>query len=54
MLLNKVPVMWYSVTQMFITLLVIEVKSGTGETCAHDMMYIKHVVESLGMMGEYT
>ena len=47
-----VPVMWRSVTQKFVTLSVTEAKSAAGVTCVQDMLYVKVVLESMGLQVE--
>jgi hypothetical protein len=50
--LNEAPVMWRSATQKFTTLSVTEAESGAGVTCVQDMVYVKNVIESLGLTVE--
>ena len=44
---NEATVMWRSSTQKIVTLSVTEAESAGAVTCAQDMMYAKHIIESL-------
>ena len=44
---NEAPVMWRATTQKGVTLSVTEAESAAAVTCAQDMMYAKHIIESL-------
>ena len=46
---NGAPVSWRSTTQKHISLSVTESESSAGVTCAQDMLYVKNVLESIGL-----
>ena len=46
--LNDAPVAFRSSTQRTVTLSVTEVEGAAGVTCAQDMLYVYHLIESLG------
>lgn len=48
-LLNGAPVMFKSGTQRIVALSVCEAELYAGISCAQDMLYVKHVIESLGL-----
>ena len=48
-ILNSAPVMFKSGTQRIVALSVCEAKLYAGIACAQDMLYVKHVIESLGL-----
>ena len=48
-MLNGAPVMFKSRTQRIVALLVCEAKLYAGIACAQDMLYVKHVIELLGL-----
>jgi len=48
-LLNGAPVMFKSGTQRIVALSVCEAELYAGISCAQDMLYVKHVIESIGL-----
>ena len=45
--MNEAPIMWRAMTKKGVTLSVTEAESAAAVTCAQDMMYAKHIIESL-------
>ena len=49
MLLNGAPVIFKSMAQKHVSLSVTEAELYAGVTCAQDMLYVKNVLESIGL-----
>ncbi len=52
-LLEGAPVMFKSSTQKSVTLSVCEAQQTAGVLCAQDMLYVRHIIESVGLKVSY-
>ena len=50
--MNDIPISFQSVTQKFVTLLVMEAEIAVGVMVAQDMLYIYRLMKSLELEGE--